>query len=166
MDRINLINQINQQIQGVLSQGVLTRQMTMAQTKGQQVENIEWQSQTQIDTINEQISAAQYQVQAANQVFNLATTRVGLETQLLTLQNQQTDLDMSRIAALQNLVSTLQSGNMGPIIALLQSVPGTTNAAVGVSSTTADTSALEALFASAYSNRASLGYGTYSGQNL
>jgi hypothetical protein len=125
--RIDLINQINTQIESVLSAGVLTRTPTRAQTAGQQIEQIQYQAQIQLDSINEQIQAEQYRVNAETQIFNLSTTRVGLESQLLILQNTQTNLDMQRIQSLQAVVAMLQTGNFSLLGPLLASMPGFLN---------------------------------------
>src|SRR5262249_22589410 len=101
--RQQLIDQINDQIQGVLSQGVLGRQATRAQTAGEQIYQIKQAADRQLEQLNAQISATQYRVNAEQQIFSLASTRIGLETQLLTLQNAQTDKDMARIQALSDL---------------------------------------------------------------
>ena len=165
--RTQLINQLNTQIEGVLTQGVLTRSPTRAQTAGTQIEQIQVQGQMQLAQMNEQISLAQYQVQSAQAVFNLATTRIGLETQLLQLQEAQQSQQMAGIVALQNLVNALSSGSVAyaPLAALLASVPQSTlSPATGTTQTM--TQLLEQLFAAAYSNYASLGYGQFGGQNL
>lgn len=119
----------NNQVQSLLSQGVLTRQMTRAQSAGQQIEQLSVQYQMQMDALNEQISAEQYKVAAESQIFNLAQTRIGLENQLLAAQNAQTSYSMQQIAALQALVTQIQTGNIqtGPLGQLLGAIPTVTN---------------------------------------
>ena len=119
----------NNQVQSLLSQGVLTRQMTRAQSAGQQIEQLSVQYQMQMDALNEQISAEQYKVAAESQIFNLAQTRIGLENQLLAAQNAQTSYSMQQIAALQALVTQIQTGNLqtGPLGQLLGAIPTVTN---------------------------------------
>lgn len=153
---------MNSQISQALSQGVLTRQQTFAQTKAQQVYQIQLDSQRQLDQMNEQIAATQYKVDAEKTVFNLATTRIGLEFQLLGVQKAQTNLDMQRITALGALVSALASGNtdFGPIRDLLNAMPGVYNP-VGSGS-----SVLDQLIAAAYQDRSNLGYGSFKAANL
>jgi len=163
--RQQFINQLNNQVAGVLNQGNLTRQQTQAQTKAQQVYQIQFDAQRQLDVMNEQIAATQYKVQLEGKIFQLATTRVGLETQLLQLQTAQTNQDMARIQALSDLVNALQSGNynFGPLMQLISALPGTTNPGVGPLDLT---SIIEAAFSSAYQDRANLGYGTFRGQGI
>lgn len=109
--RMDLINGLNNQIQGILQQGSLTRQQTMAQKKGQQIEQLQAQTNKQLDQLNQEIAVTQMKVNAEGQIFKLASTRIGLETQLLQLQSAQTKYQMAQISALQQLVDTLQSGN-------------------------------------------------------
>ena len=167
--RTQLINQLNTQIEGVLTQGVLTRSPTRAQTAGTQIEQIQVQGQMQLDQMNEQIALANYQVQTAQTVFNLATTRIGLETQLLQLQEVQQSQQMAGIVALQNLVNALSSGSTAyaPLMALLASVPqSTVSPAASGGMTVNMTALLEQLFAAAYSQYSGLGYGTFNGTNM
>ena len=183
----------NQQVQSVLSQGVLTRQMTRAQSAGQQIEQMSIDYQQQLDQINEQISAAQYRVAAETQIFGLAQTRIGLENQLLVAQNTQTNLDMQSISALQALVNQISTGtfSQGSLGALLNSFQTVSNPAAGASASTilailtaifgggsgssslpisvptgAGTAVFETLAAASYQNRAQMGFGSYKGQNL
>jgi hypothetical protein len=165
LQRIDYTNQINTQIEGVLSQGVLTRQGTRAQTAGEQIQQIQVQAQQQLEQMNEEISVAQYKVAAEQQIFGLATTRIGLESQLLILQEAQAGQQISVIQATMELLQQMQAGNFsyGPIAAILAAVPSASNPAVGVAN---GTQFLEALWSSAYGNRGSMGYSQYSGANL
>jgi len=113
--QVLLQNEVDQEYQ-IMSSGILTRQMTPAQSKMEQIALMKQQDQRQLEQMNEQIAAAQYRVNAESQIFSLATTRVGLETQLLQLQNNQTLLDMARISALQQVVEAMQSGNFASIV--------------------------------------------------
>lgn len=111
-----LYNQRNQlelqylnQVQQIMSQGNLTRQRTQAQSAFSQLYDAQVNYSQQLDSINQQINLAQYQLSVEQQIFNLATTKAGLESQLLTLQEQGVNEDMQRIVALQNLLATMQS---------------------------------------------------------
>lgn len=149
--RVQYMAQVNDQIRGVLTAGVLTRTATFAQTKGQQVEQIQFQYQQQLDQMNLQISVDQNKVNAETQVFNLATTRIGLETELIQLQNAQTAYSMNQISAMKDLLTAFASGNFGGAIGnLLSSIPSTTTP-VGTAS------ALQQLMTQAYQGFASLG---------
>lgn len=97
------------QVQSIMSQGNLTRQRTQAQSAFSQLYDAQVNYSQQLDSINQQINLAQYQLSVEQQIFNLATTKAGLESQLLTLQEQGVNEDMQRISALQNLLATLQS---------------------------------------------------------
>jgi hypothetical protein len=164
-DRQQLINQLNTGIEGILSQGNLTRQATSAQTKGQQIAQLEYSDGQQLDQINQQIALTQFKLQTENQIFNLAATKIGLEAQLLQIQESQAATQLQNIQALKDLLVALQSGNtqFGPLVALLNSIPSVTNPAAGA---TGNAAILDALIAAAYADRASLGYGTFTGQNL
>jgi hypothetical protein len=123
--RQQVINQEAQQEYDILTQGVLTRQRTTAMTKGQQIGQIQYQANMQLTQIDEQIALAQYQVQTAQQIFDLATTRIGLETQLLSLQEGQADQQNQQTAALLQVVQALQGGMAnGSIMSSLTSLGG------------------------------------------
>jgi hypothetical protein len=115
-----LMTQEAQQEYNILTQGNVTRQMTNAQSKGQQIEAARAQRDDQLDQINQQVALAQFKYDHEKQIFNLATTRIGLESQLLTLQKEQTMRDIDRITALNNLVGALASGNITTLAQLLQ----------------------------------------------
>lgn len=116
----DLMAQEAQEEYNILTQGNLTRQMTSAQTKGAQIEAARKSRDQQLDQINKQIALAQFKVDQEKQIFNLATTRIGLESQLLELQKTQTLRDIARITALQNLISALGSGGITNLSELLQ----------------------------------------------
>ena len=121
--RQQLILNTNTQIESVLSQGVLVRQATRAQTAGQELQRVQYEANRQLDVLNEQIAAARYRVSAEGQIFNLANTRVGLEMQLLALQNQQTNVDIKRIDGLREILirtqAALGAGNATEMLAAL-----------------------------------------------
>lgn len=160
--------QYSQQIQSVLSQGVLTRQGTRAQTVGAQIYNMQQNYQRQMDQLNEQINATQFRVDGEKQIFDLATTRIGLETQLLAAQNEQTNLDLARIVALQTLLAQMASGNynVGALGALLAAIPGVTNPAGGSNTIPGSGGGLDSLMSSLYQSRASMGFAEFRAQNL
>jgi hypothetical protein len=196
--RLLYVNQLNNQIQSILQQGSLTRQQTMAQKKGQQIEQLQAQANVQLDQMNQEIAVQQMKVSAESQVFQLATTRIGLEMQLLSLQGAQTSYQMAQISAMQALVDTLSAGNYNftTLQALLNALGFTTaagtapinttgysgggglppgyslppgnlppvNSGITVGSASADS--LTNLFAQAYADRASIGYGNYRGAQL
>ena len=58
--RQQMILQYNDQVQSVLSQGVLTRQRTRAESAGEQVQQLTVQYQMQLAATNEEISATQF----------------------------------------------------------------------------------------------------------
>lgn len=165
--RTQYMQQINDQIESVLNQGVLTRMPTRAQTAGEQIEQIQANAQIQLDQMNEQISASTFQVQAAQQIYNLAQTRIGLENQLLTAQNQQTQLQMAQVAQLATFYQAMVSGNFSSIpniTQLLNAIPGSTTPG-GTAPASAD-QILQMLFAGTYNAYSGLGLGTYNGANL
>jgi hypothetical protein len=108
--RQQIINQEAQQEYDVLTQGVLTRQRTTAMTKGQEIGQLRYQRDMQLEQINEEISLQQYKVASEQQIFGLATTRIGLETQLLEAQEEQANYQILQVQALAQVVTALQSG--------------------------------------------------------
>jgi hypothetical protein len=162
--RVQLINQINQQIAGVLSAGVLTRQATRAQTAGMQIEQIQVSATQQLAKMNEEITVSQFKVDAETKIFGLATTRIGLENQLVIVQEKQANRQMQVIAANLALLQAMQAGNVnyGPLAALIAAIQPVTNPVAGGDLT----SLLEQLFGAAFADRGSLGYGGFAGQNL
>lgn len=128
--RQQIINQEAQQEYDILTQGVLTRQRTTAMTKGQQIGQLRYERDMQLQQIDEQIALQQYKVQTEQQIFNMATTRIGLEMQLLSLQEQQAGVQNQNTAALLQVVQQLQgamaSGSlMNQITALNAGGPAT-----------------------------------------
>jgi hypothetical protein len=111
--RQQIINQEAQQEYDILTQGVITRQRTNAMTKGQEIGVLRYQRDMQLQQINEQISLQQYKVATETQIFGLATTRIGLETQLLEAQTAQAQFQMQQVMALSQVVSALTSGLSG-----------------------------------------------------
>lgn len=108
--RNQLQQQFLQQTEQIMGQGTVSRQLTKSQTKYSQLYNLDVNNANQMDSINQQIALEQYKVQAESQIFNLATTKAGLEAQSLTLQKQTIQLDMARISAMSVLLAQLQSG--------------------------------------------------------
>lgn len=113
--------QYTTQVYDLMSGGVLTRERTFAQTKLQQLAALKQQHDLQMADMKEQLDAADYKVRAESKIFSLATTRIGLETQLLALQDQQTSNDMLRISALQALVAQMSDPNF---LKTISAVPG------------------------------------------
>jgi hypothetical protein len=120
LQRQNLIQDTNAQIQQIMSQGVAVQQMPEGVAKAQQIEELQRNASQQLDQMNQQISVSQYQVQAQQKIFGLATTRIGLETQLIVLQNQQTDLQTKQVEALGNVVGSLSTALPTSMPAALQ----------------------------------------------
>jgi hypothetical protein len=110
LQRQELIQNTNQQIQDVMSQGVAVRQMPEGVTKARQLQQIELNAQQQMDQLNEQIAVSQHKLDNEKQIFNLATTRVGLETQLVQLQDAQIDKQDASTTALLQEVAAFSSG--------------------------------------------------------
>jgi len=175
-ERSTLISNLNTSIMGVLEQGVLTRQQTQAQTKGQQIEQLESQASLQLTSINNEISLEQYKVGIETSLYNLGMTSMALQAQLLALQEGQASQSLAAIAALAELIQLLQGGsyNFTTISGILAGL-GYAGAAgnippsgilPGGSAPAASTNAMDALMAAAYQSRATLGYGVYRGQTL
>jgi len=171
-ERSTLISNLNDSIQNVLEQGVLTRAQTTAQTKGQKIEKLETTADSQLSSINQEISLEQYKVNIETSLYNLAMTSMGLEAQLLALQEGQASQSLAAISALQTLINALQNGSynfssISSILAALGYSSNITSASTStVANSTASTSAMDSLVAAAYQSRATLGYASYRGSNL
>jgi hypothetical protein len=133
--RQQIINQEAQQEYDILTQGVLTRQRTTAMTKGQEIGQLQYQANMQLQQIDEQIALQQYKVATEQQIFNLATTRIGLETQLLTLQEQQADTQNGQTQALLQVVEQLQAGMANGTLMAGISALGPTGTGTGILTT-------------------------------
>lgn len=119
--RQQLMNQTAQQEYDILTQGVLTRQRTTAMTKGQQIGQIEYQRDMQLEQMNEEIALNQAKVDAETKIFGLANTRIGLENQLLEAQKEQADYQIAQVLALSQVVQDLTSGlSSGQIMTQLE----------------------------------------------
>lgn len=120
LQRQNLIQSTNEQIHNIMSQGVAVQQMPEGVSKAEQIEQVSQNAQIQLDQLNEQISVSDHELQNQQTIFNLATTRIGLENQLVVLQNQQTDLQTKQVEALGNVVSSLSTALPTSMPAALQ----------------------------------------------
>jgi hypothetical protein len=121
--RQQLINQTAQQEYDILTQGVLARQRTTAMTKGQEIGQLRYQRDMQLQQMDEEIAINQAKVDAESKIFGLATTRIGLEQQLLQAQKEQADYQIAQVLALSQVVSALTSGlSSGQIMSQLQAM--------------------------------------------
>jgi hypothetical protein len=175
-ERSTMISQLGNSIQNVLEQGVLTRQQTGAQKKGQQIYQLESAASLQMTSINNEISLETYKVGIETSLYNLGMTSMALQGQLLVLQEAQASQSLASISALQTLMDTLNgggySGTLSSILTLLGygtaagNIPaGTTQSPYGpIGGTTIG--GLDALVSAAYQSRATLGYAGYRGGNI
>ena len=108
--RQQLINQEAQQEYDILTQGVLTRQRTTAMTKGQEIGQLRYQRDMQLEQMDEEIALNQAKVDAETKIFGLATTRIGLEQQLLAAQEEAANYQIAQVLALSQVVGDLTSG--------------------------------------------------------
>jgi len=118
--RNDLNMQFAQSEYDILARGSLTRQMTTAQTKMLELDKLKKEHDLRMQDINSQIQVEQFRVDNERQIFDLSTTRVGLETKLVGLQKDQVTRDTKRIEALSTLVDKLNTGNMADLLPLLQ----------------------------------------------
>ena len=114
--RLDLMNQEQTQEYDILTGDTLKYKRTTAQDKGQQIEAAQAQYNQQMDQINQEIALTSYKVQSEQQIFALAADRIGLETELLGLQEQQIDKSTAQTQALQQVLLAVQaavaSGNL------------------------------------------------------
>jgi hypothetical protein len=111
--RLDMQNQYLEQEYNILSQGVESRQMTTAQTKGAQIEALNAQYSLQSQQMDEEIALAQYKVSAESKIFNLATDRIALEAQLLALKEQDADKSLQNVEALQQVLAGITTAMAG-----------------------------------------------------
>lgn len=138
VQRQELITSEAQQEYDIMTQGVLVNQRTQAMTKMNQIQLARNQTNLELEKLNQEIDVTNYKVNAERQIFNLATTRIGLELELTAIQNRLTDKDILRIQALQQVVSVLQSGgqfdsfdSLLSALGLASSVSPTKNTMIG-----------------------------------
>lgn len=117
--RKDLLDQIRTSQYDALTKGVLSRERTGAQQALAEQAAQAKQYADQIHQIDQQIALAKVKVDSEQQVFSLSTTRIGLETQLITLQKAQTTYDMQRIAELKTVVDLFQNGSSTAINSFL-----------------------------------------------
>jgi len=175
-ERSTMISQLGNSIQNVLEQGVLTRQQTGAQKKGQQIYQLESAASLQLTSINNEISLEQYKVGIETSLYNLGMTSMALQGQLLALQETQASQSLAAIAAMQTLMDTLNGGgysaNLSSILTLLGygaaagNIPGSTTTSPYGPVSGASVGPLDALVSAAYQSRATLGYAGYRGGNI
>jgi hypothetical protein len=131
LQRQQYLAQTDQQIQDIIAAGAPTRMRTTAQTKMAQIEQIELQRNQQLQQMNEQITVAGYRLDAEKHIFNLATDRIGLETQLAQLQMQTINQDVARIAALKDLVTSMGGGSSSLIAAIIAAIAANPTSGTG-----------------------------------
>jgi hypothetical protein len=113
LQRQQLIQNTNQQIQDIMSQGVAVRQMPEGVTKARQLQQVMLNAQNQQAQLDQEIAVSQHKLQNESKIFQLATTRVGLETQLVALQNAQADKSDAATQALLQEVAAFSSATPG-----------------------------------------------------
>lgn len=189
LQRNQLQIQYLSQVQGIFAKGNITRTATKAQSGFSELFQAQQSYAQQLDKINQQIALSQYQLTVEQQVFDLATTKAGLERQLLTLQEYGVNQDMARIVALQNVLDKLEKSgysitnlgglNVGDpnsvVIQLLQSLvsalgvsggssgilAGLVNLLGGGASATPSAISADSIFSAAFKSRAQFGYGAF-----
>lgn len=122
LQRQELIQNTNQQIQDIMSRGVAVRQMPEGVTKARELQQLMLSAQNQQAKLDEEIAVSKHKLDNEQKIFNLATTRVGLETQLVQLQNAQTDkADAATRALLQEVLafSSATPGNLPTALGML-----------------------------------------------
>jgi hypothetical protein len=120
--RQNLIQDTNLQIQQIMSQGVAVRQTPEGVSRAIQIQQLMRQRTEQFDQLNEEIGVSHHKLEIEQKIFGLATTRIGLETQLLSLQNAQTDKSTKQILELESVVraySTATPTNLPTALSML-----------------------------------------------
>jgi len=118
--RQTLMEDFGKQEQQILSGGVLTRTASASATKAGQLGDLQRNFNQQMDQLNQEIAVSQYKLQSQQQIFNLASTQAGLETQVLQLQFQQIDEQTASTGALENLLNTVKNTPMSQLATMPQ----------------------------------------------
>lgn len=91
----------------IMTQGVTVRNTGTAAIKGQEIAQLRYDRDQQLQDIDEQTALEQYKVDAESKIFNLATDRIGLEQQLLTAQEAQYDQQIAGVVVLQQTLDAI-----------------------------------------------------------
>lgn len=110
LQRQELIQNTNQQIQDIMSRGVAVRQMPEGVTKARELQQLMQHAMNQQTQLDKEIAVSKHKLDNESRIFQLATTRVGLETQLIDLQNAQTDKTDAATQALLREVAAYSQG--------------------------------------------------------
>lgn len=110
LQRQELIQNTNQQIQDIMSRGVAVRQMPEGVTKARELQQLMLKATNQQTQLDQEIAVSKHKLDNESRIFQLATTRVGLETQLVELQNAQTDKADAATQALLREVAAYSQG--------------------------------------------------------
>lgn len=121
-------NKLAEQNFGILTQGVMARQQSTAQTKGQEIEANDEQYNQQMTQLNQEMALTQFKVTAQEKIFGLATDQNDLEAQMLSLQEaaatEQYKQVAAEVAALSELTNALAGGGAGLPGGLFNAVGG------------------------------------------
>ena len=111
-----MTNQYQSQVYGILSQGVTSRQLSGAQTKGAELQALNQQYSQQQLQMQQEIAVAAYKYQIQQKIFNLASTQVGLEMEMVAVQDAQANNSLQSVLVMQQAMeainAALASGNL------------------------------------------------------
>src|SRR6266403_1439256 len=110
LQRQTLIQNTNQQIQDIMARGVAVRQMPEGVTKARELQQLMLNATNQQAQLDQEIAVSKHKLDNESRIFQLATTRVGLETQLIALQDAQTDKTDAATQALLREVAAYSQG--------------------------------------------------------
>lgn len=104
-----MTNQYQSQVYGILSQGVTSRQLSGAQTKGAELQALNQQYSQQQLQMKQEIAVAAYKYQIQQKIFNLASTQVGLEMEMVAVQDAQANNSLQSVMALQEAMTAINA---------------------------------------------------------
>lgn len=107
--RADLIKSTNDQINGILNQGVLSRSQTTAQTAAAQIQTIKDNANAQLTSIDDQKSALDAQIAGQQQLFGLSTNVNTLKATQLAIEKQISAEQAVQVASEQKLLQQLQA---------------------------------------------------------
>ncbi len=108
-DRTKLLKDAKEQEYDIRTTGILIRQRTTAQVKMSEIDKLKESLNKQLEQIDKQIELTRFRVDQEKIIFNIATERISLEHQLMTMQKDVISKDIQRIQSLERMIVALQN---------------------------------------------------------
>lgn len=112
-EREELLAEAAEEERRIRSRGVLERQQTVAQQKGQELQAARDRREERLAELDQEIRVLQLKVDAESSVFELAVDRVNLEMRLLELKAAEFDREAAQLSALRDVVAGIAPDSAG-----------------------------------------------------